>query len=203
MITATAPEPKASRSPEAVVGVDTHKHTYMMVALGANGGRLGSLKLDANSSGYQELIRWAAAFGCNPVFAVEGTGSTVPGSAGLCRALQAAQLTVVEVNRPDRFTRRRLGKDDTIDAEAAARAYIAGKATVIPGAGEDLVEMIRMLKVVKDSATDNRTAALNSLWAFQDKLSKLGHYHTQYISIEDLQLQFRRQLDKLIEEDKI
>ena len=44
----------------------------------------------------------------------------------------------MEVNRPDRSTRRRIGKDDTIDAEAAARAYIAGTAAVIPKAGDDL-----------------------------------------------------------------
>ena len=37
----------------------------------ANSGWLGSLKLDAKRSGYQELIRWAAEFGSNPVFAVE------------------------------------------------------------------------------------------------------------------------------------
>ncbi|MEB3350311.1 MAG: transposase, partial [Cyanobacteriota bacterium] len=158
MTAATAPAPETSTGPDVVVGVDTHKHTHMAVALGANGGWLGSLKLEAKRSGYQELIHWAAEFGSNPVFAVEGTGCY---GAGLCRALQTAGLEVVEVNRPDRSTRRRIGKDDTIDAEAAARSYIAGKATVIPKAGDDLVEMIRMLKVVKDSATDNRTAALN------------------------------------------
>ena len=43
----------------------------MAVALGANGGELGSLKLDAKRSGYQELMRWAAGFGSHPVFAVE------------------------------------------------------------------------------------------------------------------------------------
>lgn len=96
------------------------------------------------------------------MLAVEGTGCY---GAGLCRTLQAAGLQVVEMNRPDRSTRRWLGKDDTIDAEAAARSYIAGKATVIPKAGDDLVEMIRMLKVVKGSATENRTAALNQLHA--------------------------------------
>jgi transposase len=134
----------------------------MAVALGANGGWLGSLKLDAQRSGYQELIRWVAEYGSNQVFAVEGTGCY---GAGLCRALQTAGLDVVEVNCPDRSTRRRLGKDDTIDAEAAARSYIAGKATVTPKAGDDLVEMIGVLKAVKDSATDNRTAALNQLHA--------------------------------------
>jgi transposase len=96
------------------------------------------------------------------VFALEGTACC---GAGLCRSLQTAALEVVEVNRPDRSTRRRLARDDTINAEAAARSFIAGKATVIPKAADDLVEMIRMRKVAKDSATDNRTAALNQLHA--------------------------------------
>ena len=162
MSAAPAPEVEICNNPDVVVGVDTHKHTHMAVALSANGGWLGSLKLEAKRIGYQELMRWAAEFGSRPVFAVEGTGCY---GAGLCRALQTAELEVVEVNRPDRSTRRRLGKDDTIDAEAAARSYISGKATVIPKAGNDLVEMIRMLKVVKDSASGNRTAALNQLHA--------------------------------------
>jgi hypothetical protein len=45
--------------------------------------------------------------------------------------------------------------------------------------------------------------ALGSLWRFQEKLSDLGHYHTEYTSIEDLQLQFRKQLDLLIADGKI
>ena len=51
----------------------------------------------------------------------------------------------MEVNRTDRSVRRRLGKDDAIDAEAAARAYLAGTAGVTPKTGSDQVEMIRML----------------------------------------------------------
>jgi hypothetical protein len=46
-------------------------------------------------------------------------------------------------------------------------------------------------------------ASLNSLWDFQEKLSELGHFHTEYVNIQDLQLQFRRQLDKLIDERKL
>jgi hypothetical protein len=44
---------------------------------------------------------------------------------------------------------------------------------------------------------------LISLWNFQDKLTNLGHYHTNYTSIEDLKLQFQQQLDKLIDDGKI
>jgi Leucine-rich repeat (LRR) protein len=45
--------------------------------------------------------------------------------------------------------------------------------------------------------------ALNSLWSFQEKLKALGHYPTEFTSIEDLKLQFRDQLDLLIAKEKI
>ncbi|GJL69064.1 MAG: Rab family protein [Nitrospirales bacterium] len=41
---------------------------------------------------------------------------------------------------------------------------------------------------------------LQSLWKFQDKLSELGHFWTRYKSTEDLHLQFRDQLDKLLDQ---
>jgi len=114
----------------------------MAVAPGANGGWLGNLKLGCQTlrlPGADPLgrcIRQQSAFRCG------GTGCY---GAGLCRVLKGANLPVVAVNRPDRSTRRRIGKVDTIDAEAAARACIAGTASVIPKAGDALVEMIRML----------------------------------------------------------
>jgi hypothetical protein len=56
--------------------------------------------------------------------------------AGLIRVLLDQGVTVVEVDRPDRRTRRQRGKPDPIDAEAAARAVLAGvdaqKATGFP-----------------------------------------------------------------------
>ncbi len=43
-----------------------------------------------------------------------------------------------------------------------------------------------------------RRQDLNSLWAFQEKLEKLGHFCTRYDNVEHLKLQFRDQLDKLL-----
>ncbi len=40
-----------------------------------------------------------------------------------------------------------------------------------------------------------------SLLAFKKKLAALGHFHTNYESIADLKLQFRDQLDKMLEEN--
>jgi hypothetical protein len=39
---------------------------------------------------------------------------------------------------------------------------------------------------------------LKSLWAFQDKLDKLGHFRTGYTNVEHLKLQFRDQLDMIL-----
>ena len=45
-----------------------------------------------------------------------------------------------------------------------------------------------------------RQEDFNSLWAFQAKLDDLGHFYTVYDSIDDLKLQFRDQLDKILEQ---
>ena len=68
---------------------------------------------------------------------VEGCGSW---GAGLARHLTAAGVRVVEVNRPNRQNRRRRGKSDVIDAEAAARAVLAGDARVTPNTQSGPVE---------------------------------------------------------------
>jgi len=45
-----------------------------------------------------------------------------------------------------------------------------------------------------------RVEDIISLDAFKKKLGALGHFYTSYKSIDDLKLQFRNQLDKLLEE---
>jgi transposase len=71
---------------------------------------------------------------------------------------------VVEVNRPDRAARRRQGKSDALDADAAARAAQAHQGSM-PKAGDGLVEMIRVLRVARPSAMKARTQAINALKA--------------------------------------
>src|SRR4029453_16402384 len=93
---------------------------------------------------------------------VEGTGSY---GAALARFLAANGQVVVEVNPPDRQARRRRGKSDPLDAEAAARAVQAGQATVAPKAGTGQVEMIRSLRVARATAIRARTQAINALKA--------------------------------------
>jgi transposase len=72
---------------------------------------------------------------------------------------------VLEGNRPDRSVRRRRGKSDPVDAEAAARAVLAGQVTAIPKGGSHLVEMVRCLRVARTTASKARTQTANALRA--------------------------------------
>ena len=72
---------------------------------------------------------------------------------------------MVEVDRPDRRARRRRGKSDVVDAEAAARAVQAGTASARPRAQTGVTEMLRALRVARQSAVKARTQAANQLHA--------------------------------------
>jgi transposase len=69
----------------------------------------------------------------------------------------------VEVNRGDRRSRRANGKSDTLDAEAAARSVLAGNSAAVPKTADGHVEMIRQIKVARDTAVKARTAAIITL----------------------------------------
>lgn len=142
------------------VGVDTHRDAHVAVALDQLGRRLGQLEIATTRAGYAQLLAWAESFGEVVVFAVEGCGCY---GAGLARHLGEQHVRVVEVMRANRQTRRRKGKSDPTDAEAAGRAVLAGEAAAAPKSGDDVVEMIRVLRVVRVTAMKARTQAINAL----------------------------------------
>jgi transposase len=71
------------------------------------------------------LLAWLRSFGTVALVGIEGTGAY---GAGLALHLHLAGVTMVEIDRPERKTRRWQGKSDPIDAEAAARAALPGVA---------------------------------------------------------------------------
>jgi transposase len=147
------------------VGVDTHTDLHVGVALDQFGRRLGTRSVPTTPAGFAELVAWASGLGVIERFGIEGTGSY---GAGLARWLRARRLTVVEVERPERHSRqerRRRGKSDPLDAEAAARAVQAGRVIGQPKAGDGQVEMIRTLRLARRSAMKARTQAANQLHA--------------------------------------
>jgi len=83
----------------------------------------------------------------------------------LSRFLHQRGHTVLEVNRPNRQLRHWKGKNDIVDAESAARAVLARQATGLPKSGVGTVEMIRHLKIARDTAVRARTQAMQTLKA--------------------------------------
>ncbi|WP_262032413.1 IS110 family transposase [Microvirga sp. Mcv34] len=145
---------------EIIIGIDTHKEAHTAVAINGLGARLGAMTLLASSRGYQELESWAQSLGPVRAFGIEGTGSY---GAGLARFLHERGHNVIEVNRPNRQIRHQHGKNDPLDAENAARAVLSGQARAAPKSGTSSVEMIRHLKVARDTAVKSRTQAMVTL----------------------------------------
>lgn len=139
---------------EVVLGVDTHLDVHVAVALDGLGRRLGELAVPATEKGYEGLVPWAEGFGRVRGAGVEGTSSY---GAGLTRHLRATRIVVFEVERPKRRHLRRKGKSDSRDAEAAARAVLAGETAGEPKSGDGRVEMIRVLRTARRSAVKART----------------------------------------------
>jgi transposase len=155
-------DPQPPRVTVVTVGVDTHKDLHVAAARDQLGRRLATTQVQATSAGYATLLGWARSLGQVQAWGVEGTGSY---GAGLARFLASHGQRVLEVNRPDRATRRRRGKSDPVDADAAARAVQAGEASGIPKAQDGIVEMLRALRVARQTAVKARTQAINAIKA--------------------------------------
>ena len=164
---------------EVVLGVDTHKDLHVAAVLSGLGALLATKAFPTTTAGYRDLVAWARSFGALRRAGVECTGSY---GAALTRHLQAEAIEVVEVNQPDKATRRKRGKTDAIDAEAAARAVLSGRATATAKTSNGPVEAMRVLRMARNSAVNASTKAINQLKAvlvgadpaLRDSLAGLG-----------------------------
>lgn len=150
----------AARKRPVTGGVDTHGKTHHAAVVDQTGRVLADRQFPATAAGYQALLAWLRTLGRVVKVGIEGTGSY---GAGLARYLASKGIDLVEVDRPDRKTRRNKGKSDPIDAVAAARAAVSGQATGTPKTRTGPVEAIRALRVARRGAVKARTAALNQL----------------------------------------
>lgn len=144
------------------VGVDTHADVHVAAVIDQVGHELGHRSFPTTPAGHRALHTWIGTHGVVTVVGIEGTGVY---GAGLARHLTAGGVRIVEVDRPDRKSRRFEGKSDPIDAYAAARAALSGRATGTPKSRDGNVEMIRVLRVARSSAVKARAVAITQLKA--------------------------------------
>lgn len=142
------------------LGVDTHADVHVAVLIDELGRVLGTRTVETVEPAYRRLLKWASGHGDVRLAGVEGTGSY---GAGLARFLAQQGIAVVEVDRPNRQRRRKLGKSDPVDAEQAARAALSGEARVVPKARDGIVESIRVLRITRSSAVKARTQVANQV----------------------------------------
>ena len=160
--TSSTMTPTTSSACVVIGGVDTHGQTHHAAVIDDIGRHLGDREFPANPAGYRALAQWVGGHGTLTTVGVEGTGTY---GAGLARHLRTIGLTVVEVDRPDRKSRRAHGKSDPLDAYAAARAVLSGSATGTPKLRNGHVEAIRALRVARSSAVNARSQATNQIKA--------------------------------------
>ncbi len=150
------------RPAEVVLGVDTHKDFHVAALVTNQAELVATETFPTTAAGYRQLLSWARSYGEVRRAGVECTGSY---GVALTRSLLTEGLTVFEVNRGDRAERRRRGKSDAVDAEAAARAVLSGRASAIAKSNDAEIEIIRVLRTAKTSATKARSQAINQLKA--------------------------------------
>jgi transposase len=155
-------QPGASPSAEVILGVDTHKDVHVAAVVTDLGQLLDSRSFSTTAAGYQQLSAWARSHGVLGRAGIECTGSY---GAALMRHLRAEGVEVIEVNQPDKATRRKRGKTDAIDAEAAAQAVVSGRARAQAKTGDGPVEALRLLRMARNSAVNASTKAINQLKA--------------------------------------
>jgi transposase len=155
-------QPERAQATIVVAGVDTHKDTHHVAVLDLAGRALADAPFPASAAGYRRLLEFVAGHGVIDKIGVELTGSY---GAALTRYLIAEGVPVVEVNTTDKATRARRGKDDAIDAVAAAQKALAGMASATPKDTTGATEAIRLLTAVRDLAVKQRTQAMNQIHA--------------------------------------
>ena len=143
-----------------VGGVDTHQDLHTAAIVTLEGAVLGTESFSTTRTGYRAMLAWFRSHGELLRVGVESTGSY---GAGIARHLALSGVPVLEVTGPDRAARRARGKDDALDAVAAAEAARTGCRVQVAKDRGGAVEALRVLRTTRKTAVKCRRAALQQL----------------------------------------
>jgi len=164
--------------PEVIGGVDTHQDLHTAAVVTPDGTPLGTGSFPTTRAGYRKLLAWMRSHGKLLRVGVESTGTY---GAGLVRLLAREGVPVLEVTAPDPAARRGKGKDDMIDAVAAAQAAASGQRVQVAKDRNGQVEALRVLRTTRKTAVKCRRATLQQLHntivaAPEDLRDELRHF---------------------------
>jgi len=164
---------------DAVIGVDTHKHSHTAAAVTPTGGLVDHLTVPTDAAGAKRMLAFAHRHAPGRrVWAIEGTGSY---GAGLTTYLLEQGEWVVEIDRPRRPARKNGAKSDALDAIRAAREAL-GREHLTQPRRRGSREALRVLLATRRGAIGARTRSVTALHALvvnapegiRDQLRGLG-----------------------------
>ena len=141
-------------------GVDTYQDLHTATVVNLDGAVLGGESFSTTRAGYRAMLRWFRSHGELLRVGVESTGSC---GAGITRHLALSGVPVLEVTGPDWVGRRARGKDDSLDAIAAAEAARTGRRGQVAKDRAGAVEALRVLRTTRKTAVKCRRATLQQL----------------------------------------
>ncbi len=145
---------------DAVIGVDTHKHTHTAAVVTPTGGLVADVTIPTDAFGAKRVLAFAREHAPGRrVWAIEGSGSY---GSGLTTFLLEQGEWVVEIDRPARPARRNGAKSDELDALRAAREALSREHLAQPRRRGDR-EAIRVLVCTREGAVLTRTRAITHL----------------------------------------
>jgi len=145
---------------DVIGGIDTHQDLHTAAVVDAAGEVLGTRSFATTRQGYRRALAWFTSFGSLRRVGIEATGTY---GAGIARHLARVGVPVLEVTGPDRSARRAAGKDDALDAIAAARAALTGQRVQVAKERSGAVEALRVLRTTRKTAVRCRRATLQQL----------------------------------------
>ncbi len=149
------------------VGVDTHKKTHVLVAVGEQGQTLGTRTVANTPEGWTAALQWAREQQQPIRWGVENTGSLGKGFAQFLLAQGETEVREVVPHRTAQYRRRGRTQDKTGTADALAMARLLGA----EGDGLPLVQAddasteLRLLSDHRDNLVADRTRLINQLHA--------------------------------------
>ena len=152
-------DPQAERV-EIIGGVDTHQDLHTAAIVTLDGTVVGTESFSTTRAGYRAMLRWFQSHGELLRVGIESTGSY---GAGITRHLALAGVPVLEVTGPDPAARRAKGKDDALDAVAAAEAARTRRRVQVAKDRSGAVEALRVLRTTRKTAVKCRRATLQQL----------------------------------------
>jgi transposase len=149
-----------------VVGVDTHAASHTLAVITAGTGAVSQqAQFPTSPAGLRRAVGWIQRHTqtAATLIVIDGAGSY---GATFTEQLVAARLTVAEAPEIPATTRRRRGKNDTLDAVAMAQAARSLEVDHLcwPRQAGDRTAL-RVLTAAREQMTSERTRAVNALTA--------------------------------------